>query len=33
MATNRYAGADNLLTPQNHALLLIDHQSLGRKNC
>lgn len=28
MATNPYAGADNLLTPQNHALLLIDHQFL-----
>jgi hypothetical protein len=28
MATNRYAGVDNLLTPDNHALLLIDHQYL-----
>jgi hypothetical protein len=28
MPTNRYAGVDNLLTPDNHALLLIDHQYL-----
>lgn len=28
MAINRYAGVDNLLTPENHALLLIDHQYL-----
>jgi len=28
MPSNRYAGVDNLLTPENHALLLIDHQAL-----
>ena len=28
MPTNHYAGVDNLLTPENHALLLIDHQYL-----
>ena len=26
MTTNQYNGAKNLLTPDNHALLLIDHQ-------
>ena len=28
MATNPYNGVENLLTPDNHALLLIDHQYL-----
>jgi nicotinamidase-related amidase len=26
MATNQYNGVKNLLTPDNHALVLIDHQ-------
>ena len=26
MITSQYNGAKNLLTPDNHALLLIDHQ-------
>jgi nicotinamidase-related amidase len=26
MATNQYNGVENLLTPDNHALVLIDHQ-------
>ena len=28
MTTNQFSGAENLLTPDNHALLLIDHQYL-----
>jgi hypothetical protein len=28
MTTNQYNGAKNLLTPDNHALLLIDHQEV-----
>ncbi len=28
MTENRYAGVDNLLAPDNHALVLIDHQYL-----
>jgi nicotinamidase-related amidase len=28
MATNQYNGVENLLTPDNRALLLIDHQYL-----
>ena len=28
MSANPYNGVDNLLTPENHALLLIDHQYL-----
>jgi nicotinamidase-related amidase len=28
MATNQYNGVENLLAPDNHALLLIDHQYL-----